>query len=95
MTGTGKTDFATKIHDINGLKIALSTKESTEFSKFIAQMSVVPDLKSMIDTDQNGLITYFAPKDVSWGFVFFIQNLMISQRLQIFDELARKQGLIR
>ena len=84
----------TKIHDVGGVKVALSEIDGFQLSKFLSTMSVVPDLKSMIKTDDNGLIVSFEPKNISWGFVFFIQNLMIMQRMNIMDDFMRKEGLI-
>lgn len=83
-----------KQYEVGGVKFALSEKEGLALSAYLSQMSDIPDLKSMIETDENGMITYFEPREVSWGFVFFVQNLMIMQRLRIIDDFAEKQGLV-
>lgn len=84
-----------KVYDVGGISVALSEADGLLFSKFLAKMNPVPDLKSMIRTDENGFIISFEPQNINWGFVFFIQNLMISQRLNVFDEFMRKQEMIK
>lgn len=84
-----------KIHNVGGINVSLSDNDSRIFSGFLSKMSNIPDLRSMIATDENGLIVSFEPKSVSWGLIFFVQNLMIMQRLRIFDDFSRNQGLIK
>lgn len=84
-----------KVCDVGGIKVMLSENESKTFSRFLSKMSNIPDLRSMIRTDENGLIISFEPKDVSWGLIFFVQNVMIMQRLRFIDDFARKEGLIK
>lgn len=53
-------------------------------------------LDALISTDQNGLIMRFSPPNgTKWELIWFIQNLMIQQRLYLLDSIARKEGLIK
>jgi len=83
-----------KEYEVAGVKFSLSERDGIALTKFLTQMSEVPDLSTMIVTDEQGRIVHFEPRDVSWGFIFFIQNLMIMQRLQFIDEFVDKQGLL-
>ena len=52
-------------------------------------------LEKVVETDSDGMITMFAPMHtMSMGLVFFIQHLMITQRLDLVDEFLRKQGVM-
>ena len=47
--------------------------------------------RELFDVNEDGFITLIAPKgSVPWGILFFIQNVMINQRLRIIDDF-RKQ----
>lgn len=83
-----------KEYEVGGVKFTLSEKEGLVLTKFLTEMSEVPDLSSMISTDERGRIVHFEPRDVSWGFIFFVQNLMIMQRLRVIDAFAEKHGLL-
>lgn len=49
------------------------------------------DLSKIIQTDADGRIVLFVPiEGMKWSLVFFIQNLMIQQRLQEVDEFLAK-----
>ena len=75
-----------KEYDIGGVTFSLSEIEGVAFTRFLSEMSEVPDLRTMVTTDDRGRIVFFEPGNISWGLVFFIQNLMISQRLREIDE---------
>lgn len=51
----------------------------------------ITDFRKIMGTDFDGRITSFTPVEgMKWSFVFYIQNLMIMQRLQQVDsELKR------
>lgn len=84
-----------KIYEFAEIRVHLLENEAQKFTAFLCKLSPPPVLKSMIKTDENGLIIGFEPKNVPWGFVFFVQNVMINQRLRMMDALARKEGLIK
>lgn len=53
-------------------------------------------LQPIIEVDENGLIILFKPThQMSMNLVFFIQNLMVIQRLFLMDEFLRKNGMIK
>jgi len=80
-----------KIYEVGGIKFSLTKREGIEFTTLISQMSNIPDLKSMVETDKNGFIVYFSPREISWSLVFFIQNLMIMQRLRVIDDMVNEK----
>lgn len=53
-------------------------------------------LQQIVETDENGLITMFVPRGVmSQGIVFFFQQLMMEQRLNLIDDFLRSNGVIK
>lgn len=49
-------------------------------------------LETIIETDEEGRITFFMPTDkTKWGLIFYIQNLMIRQRLHQIDIFMSEQ----
>jgi hypothetical protein len=52
------------------------------------------NLSSVLETDDDGFIVFFKPSDkMTWSSVFFIQNLMIMQRMFVIDELRRQKKI--
>jgi len=48
--------------------------------------------KGLFRTDEDGFITIIKPtKTVPWAVLFFVQQVMITQRLRIFDQLRKKE----
>ena len=46
----------------------------------------ITDFRKSIETDDSGRITFFMPSEgMKWGLIFFLQNLMILQRLNEVD----------
>jgi len=46
--------------------------------------------KDLFDVDKNGLITLIkTEKSVPWAILFFVQQLMISQRLRFVDDINK------
>jgi len=85
-----------QIYDIAGVRLLLDERAGKEISTIISKMSQPLDLRAIVEADANGLICWFAPQSgMEWDFIFFIQNLMINQRMFLIDEFARKQGLIQ
>lgn len=85
------------IHQIDfaGVNIAITEEESKVLNNFISTMPKDTLLASFIKADDNGLIVWFQPPaGLSWDFIFFIQNLMIAQRLHLIDDMAKKLGII-
>lgn len=55
----------------------------------------MPDLSKLIETDQNGLITVFSPVVMPMELLFFIQQLMVKQRLYLIDNFLKEQKVIK
>lgn len=50
---------------------------------------------NLFDTDDNGFITLIrTEKSIPWAVLFFVQQVMINQRLRVNDALARSAGKI-
>ncbi len=58
----------------------------------IFEESKIPDARKVLSTDFAGLVQRFSPPSagMTWGSVWYIQNLMIMQRLEQVDSLVRK-----
>lgn len=58
----------------------------------IFEEAKIPDARKVFVTDFNGFILRFTPpaQGMTWGNAFYIQNLMIMQRLEQVDRLVRK-----
>lgn len=58
----------------------------------------IPDARSVLAADFDGRITRFAPsKGMIWGAVWYIQNLMIMQRLHQVDSaisILKNRGVL-
>jgi len=49
--------------------------------------------KDLFDTDDDGFITMITPdKSVPWAILWFVQNLMINQRMRVIDNQFRNKG---
>lgn len=86
-----------QLFDIMGHKILLPEDEAKNLQALLSQMSDPGSVFSTIDVDENGLITNFAPPPLktTWGFIFLIQRLMISQRLYLMDSFLKTNGVIK
>lgn len=49
----------------------------------------------ILETDEEGLIKIFRPLTMSMGLLFYIQNLMITQRLYFLDEFIKEHRLVK
>lgn len=81
--------------DIFGVKLAVPKGDEQLVSSILNGMSNVEALPDILRVDSNGLITGFQPmENMTWGEIFFFQNLMIGQRTYLMDEFLRKHGEI-
>lgn len=73
----------------------MSTKDTQHLDKLLSEHPVLShDISSIIETDDDGFIMFFKPTDkMTWASVFFIQNLMIMQRMFAIDELRRQHKI--
>lgn len=70
----------------------MSDKDTQQLDLLLASHPILAsDLSSIIETDADGFIVFFKPTDkMTWATVFFIQNLMIMQRMFTIDELRKR-----
>jgi hypothetical protein len=71
------------------ISILLTDRDVPILEKLLADPAhadVNIDLGKAIETDDKGRITFFVPTSgMKWALVFFLQNLMIRQRLEAMD----------
>lgn len=54
------------------------------------------DLSKVIETDSAGMINFFMPiSNMQWSLIFYIQNLMIMQRMYEVDLLKKEVASIK
>lgn len=67
------------------------TKEEHDYYQELSQnlsnngISVSQQLRGVFEVDENGVIVIIKPspgKQIQWGLLFFLQNLMINQQLR-------------
>ena len=85
------------LQDVRGVKLLIPPDEAKRFHSLLAQNKDPEAILHSITTDTNGLITSFSPppQATTWGFIFFIQNLMIAQRLALMDDFLKTNGVIK
>lgn len=73
----------------------MSENDKQHLDKVLASHPVLSlDLSSVLETDDDGFIIFFKPSDkMTWSSVFFIQNLMIMQRMFAIDEMRRQKKI--
>ena len=73
----------------------LSEQDKKQLDQLLADHETLAfDISSIIETDDDGFILFFKPTSrMSWASVFYVQNLMIMQRLFVFDELRRQNKI--
>lgn len=73
----------------------MSDRDKTNLEKMLqdpAHEALNVSLEPIIETDEDGKITYFMPTtSTKWGLIFYLQNLMIRQRLYLMDEILEKE----
>jgi hypothetical protein len=81
------------------VEMLIDDRQAQAFQKLLDEPAngwLQVSLQPVIETDQNGLITFFMPSGkMTMGLVYFIQNLMVSQRLFLMDEMLRDGGKIK
>lgn len=73
----------------------MSDNDKQHLDKLLASHPTLSsDLSSVLETDDDGFIVFFKPSEkMTWSSVFFIQNLMIMQRMFVVDELRRQKKI--
>ena len=77
-------------------EVDISEEEYEYYKEILKQLGDNPNprdhFKDLFWTDDRGFITTIRPKtNVPWVVLFFIQQLMISQRLRLIDDFVLKQ----
>lgn len=77
-------------------EILLSDRDKVCLDKMLsdpAHSDLNIDLGKTIETDSKGRIIFFVPTPgMKWALVFYIQNLMIRQRLEEMDAFLKAHG---
>jgi len=82
--------------DLFGTELAIPHGDEQLISSLLNGMSNPSALPDILQVDSNGLITGFHPiENMTWGEIFFFQNLMVAQRLFLMDEFLKKHGEIK
>jgi len=80
---------------INHLPVEMTNDEHDYFQQLSQNLSdngisISNQLRGAFDVDENGIILIIKPlpgKQIQWGVLFFLQNLMINQRLRKMENL--------
>lgn len=75
---------------IDHKQIDMTDEEFTYYGKLVAEFTVgmsngKDQFRDLFDVDGEGCITFIHPpikRQIGWGILFFVQNLMINQRLR-------------
>jgi hypothetical protein len=79
---------------INHLPVEMTKDEHSYYQKLSQNLcdngvSISDQLRGTFDVDEDGIITIIKPspgKQIQWGLIFFLQNLMINQRLRKMED---------
>lgn len=78
-------------------KVDMTDEEHNYYKELVTQFTDdttkgTEYFKDLFDVDDDGFIMLIKPtKSIPWAILFFIQQLMISQRLRIIDQLRKKE----
>ena len=73
------------------------TKDEHEYFQQLSQnlsdngVSISNQLRGVFEVDENGIIVIIKPipgRQIQWGLLFFLQNLMINQRLRRIEDFV-------
>ena len=78
-------------------KVDMSDQEYQYYKELVSQFTDDKTkgeefFKDLFESDEEGLITFVKPnKPTPWAIVFFVQQVMITQRLRVIDDMRRKK----
>ena len=73
-------------------EVDISKEEHEYYKEIVKQVGDKECFKELFDVDDRGFITTIRPKtNVPWAVLFFLQQIMISQRLRLIDNFVSKQ----
>jgi hypothetical protein len=75
---------------IDHKSVDMTDEENTYYKKLVEEFTIGmsngrEQFRDLFDTDNDGCITFVHPpirKQIGWGVLFFVQNLMINQRIR-------------
>jgi hypothetical protein len=86
-----------KKRNIRNAHIYCTELDEKNIESMLAECKI-PDARGILSCDFEGKILRFSPsKSMTWGVVWYIQNLMIMQRLSQVDaaiDMLKKRGVI-
>jgi len=77
-------------------KVEMTDQEYAYYKELVSQFTDDKDkgeelFKGLFESDDDGFITLISPKQtIPWAILFFIQQLMLNQRLRIIDDLRKE-----
>ena len=78
-------------------KVEMTDQEYQYYKELVSQFTDDKNkgeeyFKELFESDEEGFITFIKPnRPIPWAIVFFVQQLMITQRLRIIDDMRRKK----
>jgi len=74
-------------------QVDISDEEFKYYKSMVKSYSEGEDLfRDIFETDDSGFITLITPREnIPWAVLFFIQNVMINQRLRIIDKFRKQE----
>lgn len=73
-------------------KVDMADEEFAYYKSLVKRHGTEQHFVDLFDTDDEGFITLLTPKTgVPWEIIFFVQNVMINQRLRVIDNFRKKE----
>jgi len=79
-------------------KVDMTDEEFTYYKELVSQCSTEQNkgeefFRGLFKTNDDGFITLITPqKSVPWAVLFFVQQLMINQRLRVIDNFIKREN---
>lgn len=90
------TDIQGQIEVCDGVEVFITPPLLEGLRSICEKLPPTVPLAAVIEADENGLIISFKPASgMRWEDIFFLQNLMIGQRLQLIDQTLKINGVIK
>lgn len=77
-------------------RVDMTDQEFSYYKELVSQFTKDNDkgeefFKDLFESDDDGFITFIKPnKPTPWAIIFFMQQVMITQRLRIIDNMRKK-----
>lgn len=74
-------------------QVNMADEEFNYYKKLVKKYDGEHHFVDLFNTDEDGFITLLTPKNaVPWEILFFVQNVMINQRLRVIDNFRREEN---